>query len=86
MSNQPAPEFEQEIFSGDSSDYESLYAWGTKRCLQSTSEITFDNAAELEIDQNISLILFYDPDDLKSVRQFKDIIKTDLEEWRGMYI
>ncbi|XP_016656180.1 endoplasmic reticulum resident protein 44-like isoform X2 [Acyrthosiphon pisum] len=85
ISDQPSPEFEQEIFSGDSSDYESLYAWGTKSCLQSTSEITFDNAMELDIDQNISLILFYNPDDLKPVRQFKDIIKTDLEEWRDRF-
>ncbi|CAI6368323.1 unnamed protein product [Macrosiphum euphorbiae] len=83
ISNQPSPEFEQEIFSGDSSDYESLYAWGTKSCLQSTSEITFDNAMELEIDQHISFILFYNPDDLKPVKQFKDIIKRDLEEWRN---
>ncbi|XP_060881189.1 endoplasmic reticulum resident protein 44-like isoform X2 [Metopolophium dirhodum] len=81
ISNQPSPEFEQEIFSGDSSDYESLYNWGEKNILYSTSEITFDNAEEMLKDRPPSLILFYNPDDLKPVKRFKDNIKTVLKEY-----
>ncbi|XP_008179161.1 endoplasmic reticulum resident protein 44 isoform X2 [Acyrthosiphon pisum] len=81
ISNQPSPEFEQEIFSGDSSDYESLYNWGEKNILYSTSEITFDNAESIQKDRPLSLILFYNPDDLKPVKRFKDNITTVLKEY-----
>ncbi|CAI6368263.1 unnamed protein product [Macrosiphum euphorbiae] len=81
ISNQPSPEFEQEIFSDDSSDYESLYDWGEKHSLYSTSEITFDNAEEMLKDRPLSLILFYNPDDLKPVKRFKDNIKRVLKEY-----
>jgi len=83
IANQPSPEFEQDIFTGNSSDYESLHTWGTRNCLMSTSEITFDNVIDMkrEID---SLVLFYNPDDLEPIKQFKDIIKKDLGEWSRM--
>ncbi|XP_022171519.1 endoplasmic reticulum resident protein 44-like [Myzus persicae] len=81
ISNQPSPEFEQEIFRGDSLDFEQFYDWVNKNVLYSTSEITFDNAEEIQKDRQIYLILFYNPDDLKPVKRFKDKIKTDLKEY-----
>jgi len=81
ISNQPSPEFEQEIFSGDSSDYDSFYNWGEKKILHSTSEITFDNAEEIQKDRQLSLILFYNPNDLKPVKRFKDNIKMGFNEY-----
>lgn len=85
LPNQPSPKFEQEIFKGNSSNYESLNIWATKNCLLSTFEITFENANEIRKGYLPYLVLFYKPEDLGPVEQFKKIVKTDLEEWRSMF-
>jgi len=82
ISNQPSPaEFEQETFKGNSLDFGSLYNWANGNLLYSTSEITFDNSEEIQKDRPISIILFYNPDDLEPVKRFKDNIRTDLKEY-----
>jgi len=81
ISNQPFTEFEQDIFKSNSLDFESLYNWANENVSYSTSEIKFDNSEEIQKDHPISLIMFYNPDDLEPVKRFKDIVKTDLKDY-----
>lgn len=65
-------------------DYESLNTWATRNCFQSTQEITYENAQNILKETSTNLILFYDSKNLKPIKQFKEIIKTDFDDWRGM--
>lgn len=73
-----SPESEHQTFKGNPSDYDSLNIWATDNCLPLVREITFENAEEITEEGLPFLLFFYNPDDLESVKLFKDIVSTHL--------
>lgn len=52
--------------------------WATDNCLPLVREITFENAEEITEEGLPFLLFFYHPDDLESVKLYKDIVGTHL--------
>lgn len=73
-----SPESEHQTFKGKISDYDSLNIWATDNCLPLVREITFENAEEITEEGLPFLLFFYDPEDVESVKLFKDIVGTHL--------
>jgi len=81
-----SPESEYQTFKGNSSDYDSLNIWATDNCLPLVREITFENAEEITEEGLPFLLFFYNPDNLDTVKVFKDIVGTHLlQEKRKCY-
>ncbi|XP_003739745.1 endoplasmic reticulum resident protein 44 [Galendromus occidentalis] len=59
-------------------DFEKLKQWAQERCVPLVREITFENAEELTEEGLPFLILFHNPDDKASVREFSDVIRNEL--------
>ncbi|XP_026809549.1 endoplasmic reticulum resident protein 44 [Rhopalosiphum maidis] len=73
-----SPKSEHHTFTGNSADYDSLNIWATDNCLPLVREITFENAEEITEEGLPFLLFFYHPNDLDSIKLFKEIVGTHL--------
>lgn len=69
---------DDEIYKGSLYNFDELNIWTQEKCVPLVREITFENAEELTEEGLPFLILFHAPDDLESVKQYKDIISSTL--------
>lgn len=58
--------------------YDELNVWAQEKCVPLVREITFENAEELTEEGLPFLILFHAPDDVESVKLYKDIVTRTL--------
>lgn len=72
------PEIEHETYNGSLTLYDELNAWLTDKCVPLVREITFENAEELTEEGLPFLILFHKPDDVNTVKLYKEIVLTEL--------
>ncbi|XP_050533415.1 endoplasmic reticulum resident protein 44-like [Daktulosphaira vitifoliae] len=75
-----SPESEHLKFEGEPSDYDALNIWATSNCVPMVREITFENAEEITEEGLPFFIFFYNPNNLESVKKFKEIVSTHLLE------
>ncbi|XP_011498407.1 PREDICTED: endoplasmic reticulum resident protein 44 isoform X2 [Ceratosolen solmsi marchali] len=73
---------EDETYEGSLSSYDELNIWAQEKCVPLVREITFENAEELTEEGLPFLILFHDPSDSESIKQYKDIVTTTLIDER----
>lgn len=66
-------------FEGDLTNYEAFQGWAREHCIALVREITFDNAEELTEEGKPFLILFHHPDDSNSLKEFNDMVKSQLQ-------
>ncbi|XP_015116817.1 endoplasmic reticulum resident protein 44 isoform X2 [Diachasma alloeum] len=71
---------EDETYKGSLMNYDELNIWIQEKCVPLVREITFENAEELTEEGLPFLILFHKPDDIASVKDFKDIVATTLTD------
>ena len=69
---------EDEAFTGDLRNYDTFLAWVQEKCNPVVREITFENAEELTEEGLPFLILFHNPEDTESVREYNDLVKEQL--------
>jgi endoplasmic reticulum resident protein 44 len=69
---------EDEAYTGELRNYDTFLAWVQEKCNPLVREITFENAEELTEEGLPFLILFHNPDDTESVREFNDLVKREL--------
>lgn len=69
---------EDETYNGSLSNYDELNVWAQEKCVPLVREITFENAEELTEEGLPFLILFHAPDDVESVKLYKDIVTRTL--------
>lgn len=67
-----------ETYHGSLSNFDELNIWVQEKCVPLVREITFENAEELTEEGLPFLILFHNPDDLDSVKDYKAIIEAEL--------
>ncbi len=60
--------------------YDELNIWASDKCTPLVREITFENAEELTEEGLPFLILFHHPDDNESIKQFTDVVQSQLLE------
>lgn len=76
---------EDETYKGSLANYDELNVWTQEKCVPLVREITFENAEELTEEGLPFLILFHAPDDIESVKLYKDIVaRTLLSEKRRL--
>lgn len=77
---------EDETYKGSLSNYDELNVWAQEKCVPLVREITFENAEELTEEGLPFLILFHAPDDVESVKLYKDIVtRTLISEKRTLH-
>ncbi|XP_033219051.1 endoplasmic reticulum resident protein 44 isoform X2 [Belonocnema kinseyi] len=69
---------DDEIYKGSLQNFDELNIWTQEKCVPLVREITFENAEELTEEGLPFLILFHAPDDLESMKQYKDVISSTL--------
>jgi len=69
---------DDQAFNGNAQNYEELHSWALERCDPPVKEITFENAEELTEDGLPFVILFHHPDETDSVKEWNDLVKTEL--------
>lgn len=69
---------EDETYKGSLTNYDELNVWTQEKCVPLVREITFENAEELTEEGLPFLILFHAPDDVESVKLYKDIVTRTL--------
>ena len=69
---------DDETYKGSLNNFDELNIWAQDKCLPLVREITFENAEELTEEGLPFLILFHSPDDLESVKSYKDIVLSTL--------
>lgn len=79
------PEIEHETYNGSLIQYDELNAWLTDKCLPLVREITFENAEELTEEGLPFLILFHKPDDVDTVKLYKEIVLQELISEKRTY-
>lgn len=79
------PETEHETYNGSMTSYDELNVWLTDKCVPLVREITFENAEELTEEGLPFLILFHKPDDVDTVKLFKEIVMQELISEKRMY-
>ncbi|EDV99888.1 endoplasmic reticulum resident protein 44 [Drosophila grimshawi] len=67
-----------ETFTGSLSNFDELKVWIQEKCVPLVREITFESAEELTEEGLPFLILFYNPSDLNSIKDYKAIIEQQL--------
>lgn len=67
-----------ETYTGKLTDYDELNVWIQDKCVPLVREITFENAEELTEEGLPFLILFYNPDNLDIIKDYKTIVETQL--------
>ncbi len=80
------PETEHETYNGSLTLYDELNIWITDKCVPLVREITFENAEELTEEGLPFLILFHKPDDVETVKQFKEIVMQELISEKRRFI
>jgi len=71
---------DDETFTGNMKSYDELSAWASDKCTPLVREITFENAEELTEEGLPFLILFHDPEDNESIKQYSDVVQRELLE------
>ncbi|XP_043863637.1 endoplasmic reticulum resident protein 44 [Drosophila mojavensis] len=66
------------LFTGNMSSQEELMKWFTTKCIPIVRELTFSNAEELTEEGRLFVILFHNPQDKKSPKDFKKVVHTEL--------
>ena len=69
---------DDQAFTGNLQNYEELHSWATEMCDPPVKEITFENAEELTEDGLPFVILFHHPDETESVKEWNDLVKSEL--------
>ncbi|CAK9819416.1 Endoplasmic reticulum resident protein 44 [Anthophora quadrimaculata] len=69
---------EDETYQGSLTNFDELNVWAQEKCVPLVREITFENAEELTEDGLPFLILFHAPDDVESVKMYKDVVARTL--------
>lgn len=78
---------DDETYQGSLTNFDELNIWAQEKCVPLVREITFENAEELTEEGLPFLILFHDPKDSESVKQYKDIVtNTLIDEKRKLTI
>lgn len=67
-----------ETFTGNINSFEELNIWVQQKCVPLVREITFENAEELTEEGIPFLILFYNPDNLDVIKDYKAIVDSQL--------
>ncbi|KAK3740163.1 hypothetical protein QZH41_014093, partial [Actinostola sp. cb2023] len=71
------------VYNGNLADYESLKTWAGDKCIPIVREITFENAEELTEEGIPFLLLFFNPDDRKSIEEYKEEVAKQLIHEKG---
>jgi len=69
---------DDEAFTGNLLNYDEFHAWASEKCNPLVREITFENAEELTEEGLPFLILFHDPSDTDSIKEYNDLVKKEL--------
>lgn len=69
---------EDETYHGSLNNFDELNIWAQEKCVPLVREITFENAEELTEEGLPFLILFHAPDDIESVKMYKDVVVRTL--------
>ncbi|XP_068980899.1 endoplasmic reticulum resident protein 44 isoform X2 [Bombus flavifrons] len=69
---------EDETYHGSLNNFDELNVWAQEKCVPLVREITFENAEELTEEALPFLILFHAPDDVESVKMYKDVVMRTL--------
>jgi len=69
---------EDEAFLGNLRNSDEFSAWAQEKCNPLVREITFENAEELTEEGLPFLILFHNPDDTDSIKEYNDLVKNEL--------
>lgn len=76
-----------ETYTGSLTNFDELKVWIQEKCVPLVREITFESAEELTEEGLPFLILFYRPDDLNAIKDYKAIIEQQLlDEKRKLFI
>lgn len=67
-----------ETFTGNINSFDELNIWVQEKCVPLVREITFENAEELTEEGLPFLILFYNPDNLDVIKDYKTIVESQL--------
>ncbi|XP_055840943.1 endoplasmic reticulum resident protein 44 isoform X2 [Episyrphus balteatus] len=67
-----------ETYKGGLVNFDELNIWVQEKCVPLVREITFENAEELTEEGLPFLILFHNPDDTDSIKDYKAIIENEL--------
>ena len=67
------------VYSGDVTNYEQVYAWVFERCTPTVRTINFENAEELTENGLPFLILFHKPGETESIKIFENEVKRQLQ-------
>ncbi|XP_055912433.1 endoplasmic reticulum resident protein 44 isoform X2 [Eupeodes corollae] len=67
-----------ETYKGGLVNFDELNIWVQEKCVPLVREITFENAEELTEEGLPFLILFHNPDDTESIKDYKAIIENEL--------
>lgn len=76
---------EDEIFKGNLNSFDELHIWAQQKCVPLVREITFENAEELTEEGLPFLILFHAPDDVESIKEYKDNIANTMASEKRKY-
>jgi endoplasmic reticulum resident protein 44 len=71
------------VYIGSLTDYENLKTWAGDKCIPLVREITFENAEELTEEGIPFLLLFYNPEDKKSIEEYKHEVAKQLVHEKG---
>ncbi|XP_057325744.1 endoplasmic reticulum resident protein 44 isoform X2 [Microplitis mediator] len=71
---------EDETYKGSLLVFDELNIWAQEKCIPLVREITFENAEELTEEGLPFLILFHAPDDMDSVKKYKDVVASTLTD------
>lgn len=74
-----------ETFRGNVNNFDELNIWVQEKCVPLVREITFENAEELTEEGLPFLILFFNPDNLEPVKDYKAIVETQLISEKRKY-
>jgi len=69
---------DDEAYTGTLLNYDDFFAWASEKCNPMVREITFENAEELTEEGLPFLILFHDPSDTDSIKEYNDLVKKEL--------
>ncbi|XP_076679517.1 endoplasmic reticulum protein 44 isoform X2 [Andrena cerasifolii] len=69
---------EDVTYHGSLNNFDELNVWAQEKCVPVVREITFENAEELTEEGLPFLILFHAPDDVESVKTYKDVVTGTL--------
>jgi len=74
---------DDEAFTGNLINVQEFESWVQEKCNPLVREITFENAEELTEEGLPFLILFHNPDDTDSIKEYNELVKRELLSERG---